>query len=120
MIESTADVNRIELRSAATWARGPGCVLRFTTEGTGSGEAHLEIDDRVIRFERGGTGSGPMTLAVQVATAENRLTIMTEKSGLGNLVVKSASDGGTSDRQDDGPVTATLVLFLHSDARRNQ
>lgn len=109
-VESTADDNRIELRSAARWARGLGCTLRFSADGPGAGYAQLEIDDRVVRFARGGTDR--MLLEVQVATAEDRVTLLTEKSGEGVLVVRSAADSRSSDERGTAPVQATLVLFL--------
>src|SRR4051794_8990680 len=111
-IESTADENRIELRSAARWARGLGCTLRFSAEGPGTEQAQLEIDDRVVRFARGRRGTDRMLLEVQVATAEDRVTLLTEKSGEGVLVINGEFDSRRSDEQAAGSVRATLVLFL--------
>lgn len=111
-IESTADENRIELRSAARWARGPGCTLRFSADGPGVEHAQLEIDDRVVRFARGRSRADRMLLEVQVATAEDRVTLLTEKSGEGVLVVSGHSDSRSSDEQAEESVQATLVLFL--------
>lgn len=118
-MESTADENRIELRSAARWARGLGCTLRFSTNGPGAEHAQLEIDDRVVRFARGGSGTDRMLLEVQVATAEDRITLLTQKSGEGVLVVSGESDSRSSEEQAEASVQATLVLFLRrvSDAR---
>jgi len=108
-IESTADENRIELRSAARWARALGCTLRFKAD---AARVHLEIQDRVMRFARDGSGVGRMVLEIQVATAEDRVTLLTEKSGEGVLVVRSASDVRSSEVRGSAPVQATLVLFL--------
>ena len=113
-IESTADENRIELRSAARWARGPGCTLRFSADGPVAQHAQLEIDDRVVRFARGGSRAERMSLEVQVATAEDRVTLLTEKSGEGVLVVSGESDSRSSDEQAVGSVQVTLVLFLRA------
>lgn len=117
-IESTADENRIELRSAARWARGLGCTLRFSAEGSGAEHAQLEIDDRVVRFARGGSRAERMSLEVQVATAEDRVTLLTEKSGEGVLVVSGESDSRSSDEQAEASVQATLVLNLRSASDR--
>jgi hypothetical protein len=111
-IESTADENHIELRSAARWARGLGCTLRFSADGPGSEHAQLEIDDRIVRFARRGSGADRMWLEVQVATAEDRVTLLTKKSGEGVLVVRSESDSRSSDEHADAPVQATIVLYL--------
>jgi hypothetical protein len=119
-IESTADQNVVELQSAATWARGPGRTLSFRADGTGGDGARLEIDDRVVRFGRAaagaGTAAGPMTLVVQVATADDRLTLLTEKAGAGALTVSSDCDTRANDRQGGAAMTARLVLFLTPDA----
>lgn len=109
-IESTADENRIELRSAATWARGPGCTLRFSAEGAGTGPVRMEIDDRVVRFACATSGSEVLTLVVQVATAEDRIALLTERTGRGTLVVRSETDLACNERQDEAPVAATLVV----------
>lgn len=111
-IESTADENRIELRSAARWARGLGCAVRFSAQGPGTEDASMEIDDRLVQFARGGGGVGRMLLEVQVATAEDRVTLLTEKSGEGVLVVSSESDSRMSDERAEVPVQTTMVLLL--------
>jgi hypothetical protein len=110
-IESTADVNRIELRSAARWA-GPGCTLRFSADGTATEYAQLEIDDRVVRLGRGSTGGTRMSLDVQVATTEDRLTLLTERTGRGSLVLSSEADVWRNELEGEGIVTQIVVLFL--------
>jgi hypothetical protein len=106
---STSDHNVIELRSAATWARGPGRAITFHADGV---TAKLDIEDRLVRFTRVGEGSGSMQLVVQVASADDRVSVVTEKSGQGVLELASDVDRAVNDRQDDGRVTSTLVLFL--------
>jgi hypothetical protein len=118
-IESTCAHNVIALQSSATWARGPGRTLSFLAEGSSSADTLLTIEDRVVRFVRTDGNDGPMTLIVQVATTEDRLSLLTQTSGGGTLVVSSDADRRVSDhQQSDLPVSARLVLLLDASKER--
>lgn len=111
-IDSTSPHVVLELRSAATWVRGPGRVLSFHAGHGGASDAHLEVDDRVLRFGRSGAADAPMTLHIQVATSDDRVTIVTQKGAAGALVVTSDADSQTDARQDAASVSGTMVVFL--------
>jgi len=110
-IEATTTLVRLTLLSAATWARAPGHALRFDAP---SSPSRLAIDDRLVELEQSGTAGEPLTLLVQVATADSSLTLQADTVGAGRLVVTSASDARTSDSTGSDATSTQLVLLLRS------
>ena len=114
-IEATAPVSEIELQSAATWARGPGRALSFSADGAGAGTASMDVNDRVARLRREATGTGILRATIQVATAEERLTIKVHTEGAGSLAVSTDNDRCVSRSEPQGSNSETFVLFLKAD-----
>lgn len=131
-LTSTAARIRVQLRSSGTWVRAPGRALAFRALAAVGEPVELAIDDRVVHIARGGTS--PVQLTLQLATAEDRVTLQTWTSGDGVVTVRSAvdarstaPDGPVSDGPDadafpavdpaEGGAVDTLVLFLVGDAR---
>jgi hypothetical protein len=105
-IESTASAAVVEILSAATWVRGPSHSLA------------VEIGDTAVHLVRHASSFGEIVLNVQVATAEERLTMLVTHAGDGALRALSNGDvvdHTTSDRQR---TSKRLVLFLNGPPRR--
>ena len=111
-IESTSPQNAIELQSVATWARGPGRTVSFSAERLIGGTARMDVDDRVARLERADQGSGVLRATLQVATAEDRLTLRVHMAASGVLSITSEGDRWVSSGKVQPEDTTTLVLFL--------
>jgi hypothetical protein len=110
-IEVSASSAHLTLLSAATWVRGPGFVLRVSS---GAGGVEVEMHDRHLRILRIKAGDDRASVDVQVATTEERLTVVSEQSGDGALTLRVASDSRTIEGQRGEMVSARTVLFLTS------
>ncbi len=114
-IESTASAAVVEILSAATWVRGPSHSLAVESRGS---DSRVEIGDTAVHLVRLANSVGEIVLKVQVATAEERLTILVTHAGDGALRALSNGDmvnHTTSDRQR---TSQRLVLFLDGPPRR--
>jgi hypothetical protein len=111
-IESTSEWNVVEITSAATWARAPGHSIRYTAAGAAVSGIQLAVDDRTIAFGHESGVEVPLTLVVQVATAQDRVALRTDKRPHGVMRLTSATDTRVNDRGGADTNPLDLVLFL--------
>jgi hypothetical protein len=108
-IESTSPWASLELQSAASWVRAPGCEMVFESGPSG---AAVEIADRNVRITRNGNAIGQSVLTIQIATLEDRLTLLSEKSTEGVVIVTTEVDMRMNDSRSEDRGRTRMTLYL--------
>jgi hypothetical protein len=111
-IESNSEWSAVEIRSAGTWARGPGRTLSYQAAGGDLHQARLEVDDRVVRLVQAAESRTEITLLIQLATLGDRVSLHTRKARNGTLKVVSAANTRTNEGRGDDGNGLDVLLFL--------
>lgn len=115
-IDSNAAWCSVEIRSTGTWARGPGRTLRYQARGHTIQLAELEIDDRRVRLIQHADVRSELTLVIQLATVDDRVSLHCTKSPHGAVRVTSAANSRINNGQEENGNELNFLLFLDTPA----